>query len=158
MSKTNWSDGPGQATVVAGALRAANGNKTKAARSLGMSRRHLYRLLSRSLVDTPGNAETPCHSETSDNGSAGVTPTLDAALTYSRSTPTFRSVELGATAEVKEISVEIPMDLYDWLDDEAHLRKRAERRPRPAKSPIVIEALQRLREELLRSRAPDEKP
>lgn len=125
---------------------------THAARALGMSRRHLTRLLHEtpSLASTPCLTETPSLDETSNGGKASngtETPSDSRLLTYAGNGPIFRGM---ASAPVS-VSVELPGDLAEWLEDEALARKRREGRPRPAKSPIVVEALERLREALVRS-------
>jgi hypothetical protein len=57
-----------------------------------------------------------------------------------------------SVVKMRELSIEVPSDLYDWLDDEALFRKRRDGRPRVAKGPIVVEALSRLRRDLERRR------
>lgn len=145
-------------------------NVTRAAELLGITRRHLtrWRAETRRLRRIHGLTETARLSETGETSSltgtdeAGEmrsgTETLSKRkqLTYASGGSTFSTVAT-ATAEhrtdavtddpapKKSITVEIPLELYQWVEREALRRKHLGFTNRMAMGPIVIEALERHR-------------
>jgi transcriptional regulator of met regulon len=51
------------------------------------------------------------------------------------------------TEDVKRVAFDLPVRLLDWLDAEALRRKQARRDSRVAKSPIIVELIERAMEE-----------
>jgi hypothetical protein len=125
---------------------------TAAARALGINRQYLYELLPRYAPDMTATPDIPDVVGPTD--SVGSSPTVGltvvGSLTYSRRRSTFRSVENAATADIVRTAIDLPKNWLDWLEREALRRKQAGRMSRPAKSPVVIEALEMLRNRIER--------
>jgi hypothetical protein len=160
-----WRDarpGPDQRACLKAAMDAEGGNISRAAKRLGLSRQHLYRLLQ--LLETPG--VTPRDSVTggdtvtrpdsvtsgdSDDGvthggaSGTVTRSRDFPLTYGDQKPNLAAV--NSTGEVTEdvvvMNLHLPRRLVQWLEMEAVRRKHAVGASKAAKSPIVAELIEK---------------
>jgi hypothetical protein len=149
------------------------GNVTHAAQELGLTRRHLSRMLNGETPETPSPTETPGTSSptetgettsltetggtsrltmTTHGGHAGVTPTRAESLTYGHTRPTLHPVETAATVDIHRMAIDLPKPWVDWLEQEALRRKQSGQQSRPAKSPVVLEALAMLRSALERER------
>jgi hypothetical protein len=116
--------------AVRAALHATEGNLTHAAGLLGLSRRHLTRLVA----------------ETVD---VGETRSASRALTAHEASPTFQIVRArtkarsnGPREHAEKISFELPARLKRWLEQEALRRKHARGGGRMAIGPIVAELIE----------------
>lgn len=161
-----WRDakpGPDQRACLRAAMDAENGNISRAAKRLGLSRQHLYRLLQ--LLDaTPGvtprdsvtGSDTVTRPDsvtssdidgdvTRDSASATVTRSRVLSLTYGHTRPNLGIV--NGTAEVAEdvvvMNLSLPRRLVQWLEMEAVRRKHAVGASKAAKSPIVAELIEK---------------
>jgi len=142
-----WSDAKttkDRGLAVQAALAEA-GTVTGAAILLGVSRRHLTRLLGRT-------SETRCLTETGETGAASRTLKLvsgretlpnESLSTHGRRVPTFGFVSTVATMaeETVRVAFDIPKSCLDWLETEA-LRRKQREGGRMAKSPIVVELIE----------------
>ena len=138
---------------------------TAAAKALGVNRQYLYELLPR--YGPPDTTDRPDGSEGTDSvgpvGSTdtvgpegreslrgGVSPTRVGSLTYGRRRRRLSNMASATTAmtETVRTAVDLPKSWLDWLEQEALRRKQAGLQPRLAKSPVIVEALEVLRERL----------
>lgn len=160
-----WRDarpGPDQRACLRAAMDAEGGNISRAAKRLGLSRQHLYRLLQ--LLETPGvtprDSGTPSDTVTRgdsvtssdsdsdvtrNSASATVTRSRYLSLTYGDQKPNLGIV--NGTAEVAEdvvvMNLHLPRRLVQWLEMEAVRRKHAVGASKAAKSPIVAELIEK---------------
>lgn len=115
-------------------------NVTRAARLLGVSRRHLSRILNET-GETPRLTETI---RTSATSSSGETPSRSAALTYGGAVPTLGDMSTPhVTTEppVEKLSVELDSDMKRWLELEALKMKHERGFARPSMARVIVEAL-----------------
>jgi len=164
-----------QERMMAEALHVA-GTVEKAAKMLGISRRHLTRVRSSMRRGTPRLIETNetsrlteteetaepsrlVHATETRRGSETATPTN--ALTYGHHAPTLHPMSTAvapttdATREadpVSRVAFDLPKSLTDWLDEKALRRKQERGESRPSKSRIVAELIARARAEDARPR------
>jgi hypothetical protein len=126
-----------------------------AAKALGINRQYLYEVLPRfapDMTDKPDSTVSVGSVGPTDsvgaNGAVG--PTNGRSLTYGLHGRSFRSVESAATMEMVRTAIDLPKSWLDWLEQEALRRKQLGLQPRSAKSPVVIEALEMLRQRIER--------
>lgn len=119
-------------------LEAMAGSRSQgeAAARLGITRRHLSRLLRETR-------ETPCLNGTPETAYGGETRSDSALLTYGRSAPTFNRVSTtAAMTENPKLTIELPRNLKDWLERKALDRKQRDG-GRFSVAPLVRELLER---------------
>lgn len=159
--------GPEQRAAVAEALAVTGGNKSQAAKLLGLSRMHLYRLIGAGVIGDARDTVTRGDTATSRDAVTlvtAVTPTSKDSLTYGRTAHTLRPVSSAAIAipdaqeETVRVALDLPRSLVNWIELEGLKRKQDGRTPRQAKSPIVVEALERYRSELRTTPAQTKEP
>lgn len=132
------------------ALSAAGGNVTHAARLLGVSRRHLSRILNE-------KSETSRLTETIRTGTdrnTGETLTRSAALTYggavprltNMSTPHVTTEPCPEKPPVEKLSVDLDPDMKRWLELEALKMKHEQGHSRPSMARVIVEALKEYRQ------------
>jgi hypothetical protein len=138
--------------AISEALHASGGNVTAAATLLGLSRRHLTRLLSETqrLRRTGETGETTSLNGTPRGDRSAGTPTVGSSLTYGQTDPSLRVVTSAPTItseamETVDIQVSLPRDLAAWLELEALLLKQQKGASRASKSVVVAEALEEYR-------------
>jgi len=146
-----WYDTPGhlqRRALFVKVLREA-GSVTAAAKVLGISRRHATR-----LKETLRLSETRETTETSSvvkMAHGQETPTTLEPLTYGATVRSFKPVATAPTLTQDEIvrtAVDLPRSWLVWLEQEALRRKQRGESRWLSKSPVVVEALEMLREKL----------
>ena len=144
MSSHGWRDArPAQRLGLLLVALREHGSITHAAKALGISRQHVYRVL-RAAV-TRGDIVTPGDTVTQNASLDGVTRSDSVAWTSGRSDPTFPDVDsapVETAEELVNVEVYLPRSSAEWLEDEAMRRKRATGASRLAKSPIVVELIE----------------
>ena len=157
-SMRQWRDCKGtperQASLVE-ALAVSLGNKSQAAKLLGLSRQHLHRILSDpSRHGLPGDSVTRRDGATEGDGSrgvtsrvmdGGVTPSVGKSLTYTQSRPTLIAVSTPTMATETGVTVTLvlPRHCVEWLDLESIRRKHALGHGKSSKAPIVVGLIER---------------
>jgi len=143
-----------QAAVVE-AMRVAKGNKSNAAKLLGLSRQHFYRVLgspqgagSRGDTDTrrdAGDRSVKRDGPTGGKRVTSVTRSTAESLTCAKVRPTLVAVSTASAVEEEEVAVTLmlPRRCVEWLDVEAVRRKHASGQSKAAKAPIVAEMIER---------------
>lgn len=140
-------------------LRETAGNVTRAATLLGITRRHLTRLLRQG--ETKGRTETMGLTETSETRetteTSSLTETSDASetathadsLTYRRARPRFPAVSTPSMHVEEKASLnlpDLPRSCKEWLEDQALLLKRKTGASRASMTAVVVQLIQRERE------------
>ena len=157
-SMRQWRDCKGsperQASLVE-ALAISRGNKSHAAKLLGLSRQHLHRILS----DPPRHGLPDDSVALRDSATRGydtssvtrrspesdVTRTTGHSLTYGVSKPTLVSVSTTQAAIESGVAVTLvlPRHCVEWLDLESIRRKHALGHGKSSKAPIVVDLIER---------------
>lgn len=138
------------------ALSIARGNKSHAAKLLGLSRQHLHRILldpsRHGLPDdgvSPGDAVTEGDAEptiSSRAAAAAVTRSAYPSLTYAVARPTLVAVSTQQAAAAEDgvtVTLVLPRHCVEWLDLESIKRKHALGHGKSSKAPIVVELIER---------------
>lgn len=146
---------PQRQAALVEALQIAKGNKSHAAKLLGLSRQHLHRILTdpakhglHGVTDTSSVGDSSGDSQAGNESvtpRSGVTRNTLESLTSGHARPTLIAVSTApAAVETDEVSVTllIPRRCAEWLDHEAVRRKHAVRHGKSAKAPIVVELIE----------------
>src|SRR3972149_1468242 len=137
------------------ALAISRGNKSQAAKLLGLSRQHLHRILS----DPPRHGLPDDSVALRDSATRGydtkavtrrspesdVTRTTGHSLTYGVSKPTLLAVSTSQVAIESGVTVTLvlPRHCVEWLDLESIRRKHALGHGKSSKAPIVVGLVER---------------
>lgn len=139
------------------ALSIARGNKSHAAKLLGLSRQHLHRiLLDPSRHGLPDDRVSPRvtpvtegdgEPDVSRRAAVGaVTRSAYRSLTYAVARPTLVAVSTQQAAAIDDgvtVTLVLPRHCVEWLDLESIKRKHALGHGKSSKAPIVVELIER---------------